>query len=73
MRYNYYLAKENHKENNVYFLLLWLFSIETVVGSGYYGIESPFLYMRNLKTHRFLELLSAACWSTRATGSQNGF
>ncbi len=50
-----------------------VFSIQTVVGSGYYGIEPPFPYMHNLKTSRFLELLSAACWLSRATGSLNGF
>ncbi len=50
------------------------FPIQTVVGSGYHGIESPLPYMHNLKTRRFFfELLSAACWLSRATGSQNGF
>ncbi len=55
------------------FCLCFFFSIQTVVGSGYYGIESSFLYMCNLKTRHCLELLSAACWLSRASGSQNSF
>ncbi len=55
-RYSYYLAKECHKEN---FLITGLFfvayySIQTVAGSGHYGIESPLPYIRNFKTRLFL-------------------
>ncbi len=65
VRYNYYY--EYHKENVTRFILF--FSIRTVAGSGYYGIESPFPYMRNF----FFGLLSAASWLSRATDSQNDF
>ncbi len=35
-------------------LVLFCFSIQTVAGSGYYDIETPLPYIRNLKTWSFL-------------------
>ena len=55
VRYNFYLAKEYHKER---IWIMWLvfvdyFSIQTVATSGYYGIES-FTLDTELKTRLFL-------------------
>ncbi len=43
------------------------------VGVVTVALNPLFRIMRNLKTHRFFELLRAACWLSRATGGQNGF
>ncbi len=37
--------------------MCFFFSIQTVAGSGYYGIEFPLRYMRNLKTRRLVPLV----------------
>ncbi len=75
MRFQLLLIRISQRKhlNNVtcIFVAFFFFSIQTVAASGYYGIESPLWYMRNLKTRRFFELLSAVCWLSRANGSQN--
>ncbi len=67
------ISQRKHLNNVTCIFVAFFFSIQTVAGSGYYGIESPLRYMRNLKTRHFFELLSAACWLSRANGSQNSF
>ncbi len=44
----------------------FVFKSQKVAATGYYDIED------SLPDCFFLELLSAACWLSRATGSQNG-
>ncbi len=55
----------------LFFVCLFLLSIQTVADSGYYGIDYPLPCMCNFKTLLPLEL--SKCCLSRATGSQNGF
>ncbi len=51
--YNYYLAKEYHKDQLLFQLLQLAFVSQTVVESGYYDTESSIQYISNLKTQPF--------------------
>ncbi len=58
VRYSYY-AKKKFKERNFFLLLLLLlllffFPLQTVAGSGYYGVEYLYRIIRNLKILLFI-------------------